>query len=317
MKHCKFILSLLMIFLITGCRKKEFSPDIILEEKTDIQLIEANRYFLPEHSNMTDIISYKNQLILSDYENQKITFMDLNGNVMKEITSEIIGLESFEPTALSCQDNQLYILDNFTKRIIVYDLDSENYEIIKIPQLENVAISSFLSIANLNDKIFISFSVYHDSMNNLYEVNQKGEISKKLNSFMGYLNVVDEKLYATKAFIFEQEDKYFNISNKEATIYLFDSNNQLLEYKLESQLAPHKLHQWNENFISSCLGIAGIVQFDLVNQQSKIIYLLPYEDISSVKIGELAIGSNHHIYLLDKGNNQLIELVQDDSKNVN
>ncbi|MBF6625859.1 hypothetical protein IU402_04650 [Aerococcaceae bacterium zg-BR9] len=313
----KYLLLLLVTVLLLGCTSslEKKKVDIGLEEKDDIQLVENKSIPLEKTSDINDIVVNKQFIFLSDSQNKLVHLLNKdNYKIIKTLSAKSFNMDLFTPSGLFATDDMLYMLDNVHKQIIQYNLNDDTHKIIQLSKLDTIMLNTFMSITIVNKKIFLSLSANKNEANCIYEVEENGQLKKVVKGFIGYLNTVDNSLVATNAYYHKQDKEGTHITTGDSRVMLVNDKNQVTAYQLDSKVAPYKMYQLGNFMITSSLGTASIIKYDIKNNTSKVIYSMKHTGVEDAQIGMLAVDKDNTVYLIDNSNHKLMKLVYSDAK---
>ncbi len=149
----------------------------------------------------------RNELYISDWENNLIYMMDFNLNLIKSFGKKG-ACEFVEPAGLCCKDDYLYVCDHLNKRIQILSLDFEYIDTIKLyyrPCCIKILDSTIL-ISGRGEKCFYTL---------FYDLNTK-EFKKR-----NYLST-RTRIYNTDSHFYIQDT--FNLNK----IWCYDKEGRLI-----------------------------------------------------------------------------------------
>ncbi|WP_446455540.1 hypothetical protein [Tuanshanicoccus yangjingiae] len=291
--------------------------DIGLEEDNDIQLVQSETVQLEENSMIQDIVINKQFIFLNDSANNIVHILDKTDyKVIKTLSAQNLNEDLWIPSSLYVSEETLYILDNKQKQIILYNLKDDTYNKIQLNNLDSVMLNTFMSLTVIDEKIYLSVSANNNEANCIYEVATSGQLKKIANNFIGYVTNIDNGLVATNAYFHSQDKEGIHITTGDSKILFINEKNQVTSYQLNDKIAPFKLYKLGDFMITSSLGTASVIKYDINNRTSKVIYSMNYTSVENAYIGMLAVDADNSVYLIDNSNHTLMKLVYHDEKHL-
>ncbi|MFK8243958.1 MULTISPECIES: hypothetical protein [unclassified Facklamia] len=305
------------LFLVSCTGLKERKVDIGLEEDNDIQLVQSESVQLEENSMIQDIVINKQFIFLNDSANNIVQILDKTDyKVIKTLSAQNLNENLWIPSSLYVSEDTLYILDNKQKQIILYNLKDDTYDKIQLNNLDSVMLNTFMSLTVIDEKMYVSLSANNNEANCIYEVATSGQLKKIVNNFIGYVTSIDNSLVATNAYFHSQDKDGIHITTGDSKMIFINEKNQVTSYQLNDKIAPFKLYKLGDFMITSSLGTASIIKYDINNRTSKVIYSMNYTSVENAYIGMLAVDVDNSVYLIDNSNHTLMKLVYHDEKHL-
>lgn len=320
MKKLSFLL--MVLFFISGCdniNQNLVDLDISLDPLDPESSLQHEMTINLDQSGMvSDILVWNESIILADSRSGKVIFLDKSGNLEKEVDQNTINQIGFSPTALSIDNNVLFIADSFNASIIEYDLLTDEITLKSIAHIIDFPFNSILSILKINDDLYFSAFSNQGGKNNLYRIDKNNKLNTVMNNFTGHINLIDNKILLSNAHKFNENKGVFEYITGNSKLIELDIDHKIQqEFKLEDKLSPYRLIKHGDFLFSSCLGNASIVEYDLKNKKSKVVYSIPITESKEVMIGPLAIDNNGKFYIIDNFQHTLEILVSHDRKEFN
>ncbi len=312
----KIVTVLWILLVLFGCdtSSNQKNIDISLQDDVDIQLSPRTLYEFDDDALVNDVAVYRNNFYLIDAVNNKVYVLDKNTKAIETLIAQDFGLPYFNPTGLTLSEPFLYILDSANQQIIKWNLENQSRHVTEIKGLDSAMLSSLMSLAVFDNNMYLSVMANNKKANNIYKISPDGTLNSIMTSFIGYLNIIEDRIYATNSYFLTEGNGVYEISTGESSIISLKSDVSQEEYVLDSKIAPFKLIKLGDYYLTSSLGTASIIKYDLDYKKSKVIFSLTDSEIDEASIGMLIMDQDNTLYLIDNSNHRVIELEYDDER---
>lgn len=262
------------------------------------------------------ITIFKNNLIVSDFGNDRILIIDENGKVKNEIgKTGSREVEFVSPVDVAVDDERnIYVADSGNHRVQVI---GENGNFIKEHYIKELSGEPLMNCIEVDKQknIFVSTSTLERKLSYVYVVSDEGKIKKIGNRLNGILAEWKNKIYFTttheiyKTSIVKEFFNQNSAGSGKSYLIEMDSNKILKKYDLPYAYTTKGICCYEDNIYIWSGTRKSVDKYDLNGEYVGTVFK---GDKSYLGVHGMTIDNNGRIYLCDSEKSCIYKLEKGD-----
>lgn len=254
-------------------------------------------------------------IYVTDYGDDKILKFDYNGNLVSEIgkTGNAPG-EFDKPMAIAIENNILYVAEERTGRIQLFNKEDKVIKEIQIDYLEWIG-NSILDIEVIDNKLYVALKAFEKKKNTIYVMDlTTNEVEKLDEEIIGFLGKNNNDIYASNFQSCEAEGKNMHY-HSQCESYVAKINN-LKTNKLFTceDISICDFAFYKDNLYCVSQTFITVEKFDIEGNLICTIHLCPDFTMAGAPRGYryMDIDKDGNIYLVDHKENMVYKLLYEE-----